>query len=297
MDVLKTFNKELVKKIAVVIIGIMILVLLIALGEHSYLQKQISQFESKNKTIVDQFASEQRKKAERNAEQQIEEATKNCQTEFDLNKLDFEKPIWNSELSVMLPYLIAMQAFEQGSEKKCDYFKDLKEVNSNLTIEECQIRYHFLDLTDGLKKGMSCQNYIEECKKIANAGIEGSENEKETFGKLACESLCQSYQNKTAVIAEPENLCDEDPSLQGDAVSYVDAKTNQQKTCFGGIVDEIKFLVAAAKNDSGSCLDIKNSKTSSLCQFYFDRDLIKYQNKFKEAYCHDLTRRALLPPE
>lgn len=297
MDVLKIFNKELIKKIALIILGILILVLLSALSEHSYLQKQISQFESKGKAIADQFVSEQRKKARRNVEQQIKETTDKCQTEFDLNKLDFEKPIWDSGLSITLPYLIAMQAFEQGSEKKCDYFKNLKGVNSNLTIEECQIRYRFLDLTEGLKKGMSCQNYVEECKKFANIEIEGSENEKETFGKLACESLCQSYQNKAAVITEPENLCDEDSSLQGDAVSYLDAKTNQQKTCSGGIADEIKFLVAVAKNDSNSCLDIKNSKTSSLCQFYFDRDLIKYQNKFKEAYCHDLVQRVVIPPQ
>lgn len=297
MDGLKTFDKKLVKKLTLIILGMVVLVLLIALGD-IYLQKQISQIESKRKIIIEQFISEQKKKAARkNIEQQIEEAMKNCQTEFDLNKLDFKKPIWDSELSVMLPYLIAMEAFEQGNEEKCDYFKDLKEINSDLTIDECQRRYRFLDLTASLKKGMSCQNYIEECEKLANIEIEGSENEKETFIKLVCESLCQSYQNKAAVITEPENLCDEEPSLQGDAVSYLDAKTNQQKTCFGGITDEIKFLIAVAKDDSNSCLDIKNSKTSSLCQFYFDRDLIKYQNKFKEAYCHDLVQRVIIPPE
>lgn len=282
-----------------VILGLIIIILLITLGIYWYFQKQISQIKlekEKEKIEIPPLlppASGMRE----GIEQEIERGIENCRVNFDLNKLDFAAPIWNTELSSMLPQLIAMQAFEQSNEKKCDYFKNKDKINPGLTVENCQRRYHFLKLIAELKKGLNCQDFVGECARRNIPDLDVEKDELEKANKIVCESLCQSYQNRTPVIPEPEVLCDAPPSPQTDAVDYLDPETNQLKTCLSGTADEIKFLIAASQNEASGCLIINNPRTSQFCQFYFDRDLEKQQNKFKEIYCRNLVEMVIIPPE
>lgn len=223
----------------------------------------------------------------------MEREFKNCHAGFSLDKLDFTKPIWNSELSIILPELIAMQAFKENNINGCDYFKDLNKINSNLTAEKCQRFYHFLESIKKLQEGMACPDYIKECKNT----IEVEEDTTEEAKEVACESYCQSFKNKTPVITQPENLCESE--THSDAVDYTDAKTNQLKTCATGLADEIKFLVAAAKYSPSDCALINDPTTQPLCQFYFEREAIylKYRNEFEQKYCGLFVGKTINPSQ
>jgi len=230
-------------------------------------------------------------------DQRIKGQITQCVKNFDLNKLDFNQPIWHTELlSVMLPLLIAMEAFQQNKETECDYFKNKGKVNPELTVENCLRRYRFLKTTVELEKGMDCQSYLGECKKFSNLDVE--EKEREEAERIICETLCQSYRNKTPIILAPKDICDNQPSPLADAVDYLEAGTNQSKTCWSGIADEIKFLIAVAGNDANGCLAINDPKTSVLCRFYFDRNYLKvYKDEFKENYCKNLIEKVVIPSE
>lgn len=253
---------------------IILLVFLIALGGFIYYQK-----ESPESKTIREF--------------------KDCHASFDLNKLDFTKPIWDSELSIILPQLIAMQAFVQKDEGKCDYFKNLEQVNPNLTVENCQRIYRFLDSTEKLQKGMDCQSYIEECKNFINLE-DVPEELLEKVNNDFCGSLCQSFKNKTPIITDPNTVCENELSPQiSDTVDYLDVKTNQTKTCFTGIGGDIKFLVAVANYVSTSCSTINNSLTRPLCQFYFERDanFRKYRTEFEQEYCGLFVGKVISPTQ
>ena len=222
---------------------------------------------------------------------------KNCHASFDLNKLDFTKPIWNSELSIILPDLMAMQAFNEKNIDKCNYFEGLKEINSNLTIENCQRTYNFLDLTERLQEGMDCQDYIKECKNKNVLEIEVENELIEKAKEIVCQTYCQSFKNKAALIAEPENLCEEQPA--GEAIDYLDAETNQLKPCTTGLADEIKFIIAVANYIPSNCLTINTPETQRLCQFYFERETayLKYRNEFEQKYCGLFVGKTINPSQ
>lgn len=285
-----------IKKWILIILGIIVIVLLVTLGNYWYFQKQISQIQQeikKNETppsIIERRGG---------IEEEIAKRKENCRANFDFNKLDFTAPIWEETkgseiLPEMLPYLIAMEAFGKKDENRCDFFRDKERIHPWLSIENCQRRYHFLKLIDELKKGINCQSFIEECVRRDILKLDVEENKREKTNKIVCETLCQSYQQKTPVILDPENICDAQPSPQADTVDYLDPQTNQFKTCLSGMADEIKFIIAVSKEDAKLCLTIKTPKNSQLCQFYFERDLVKVQNKFKETYCDTLIDRLLL---
>jgi hypothetical protein len=226
-------------------------------------------------------------------EQQIEGQIAQCIKNFDLNKIDFTKPIWDYGLSKKLNELVALQAFKENNIKKCDYFKDKVKINLELAVENCLKEYRFLKATAELKEGISCQNYLEECKRFIDLDVD--EKDREEAERVVCESLCQSYQNKTPIILTPENLCDKQPSPTADAIEYFDVKTNQSKICYSGLADEIKFLIAVSKNDLNICSTIKEPKASLYCQFFFDRNFVTCQDKFKEQYCHHLIFKVIIP--
>lgn len=220
---------------------------------------------------------------------------KDCHASFNLDNLDFTRPIWDSELSIILPQLIAMQAFAQNNEGRCDYFKDLEQVNPNLTAEKCRKIYYFLDSTEKLQKGTDCQGYIQECKNSLDVQVEEQLIDKAK--EAICESYCQSFKNRKPVITEPGNLCEEQPQI--DTVDYIDAKTGQSKTCSSGMADEIKFLVAVANYLSTGCSTINDPETRPLCEFYFERDanFRKYQTEFEQKYCGLFVGKILSPTQ
>ena len=219
---------------------------------------------------------------------------KNCHAAFSLDKLDFAKPIWNSHLSLILPRLIAMQAFNENDVEKCNYFKGLSEINSNLTVENCEMTYNFLNLIKQLQEGINCQNYVQECKNIIE--VDASAEVMEEAKEAVCETYCQSFKNGKPVITDPKNLCEEEPQI--DAVDYVDAKTGQSKTCAAGMADEIKFLVAVSKYVPNACLSINDGETQLFCQFYFEKDVVlrKYEAEFEQEYCGLFVGKTLVSP-
>jgi hypothetical protein len=260
-----------------------------------YIQKQISKLELEKELKITAPPVVGRREG---IEQEIEESIRKCQAEFDLNKSDFTKPIWDSELSTMLKGLLVIRAVDQNNRNLCNYEK--QEIDPGLQKERCQHDYDFyFTLTKKLKKGMGSQQYIKECQEALlpyifieiEEGIIEDINRDVLNKELSsiCGSYYQSFQNKSAVILDPIFMCDGDP-LRDDAVEYVDLQTNQLKSCAGEMNDEIKFLIAIAKNDSTNCTAIKNFRTAQYCQFYFDKDFTTYQNKFKEAYCNMLVQ-------
>lgn len=233
-----------------------------------------------------------------------EEQMKKCLADFDLDKLDFTIPIWGregigSELPIMLKALLVIQAIDQNDRNLCNF--ERQDIDRGLRKERCELDHDFFFvLTEKLKNGINSQQYISECQKILLAGIldDGINLESPEILKKGLADICQSYyqsfQNKKPIILNPGLMCD--GILQKhDKVSYFDSQANQLKSCVGEFSDEIKFLIAVAKNAPTDCLDIERFRTSKYCQFYFDRDLTIYKNKFKNAYCRNLIHNIILP--
>ncbi len=293
---LKIFKEH--KKIWLIAILIIVVpVVLVFMEDYLYLRKAISRLglqkaeEEVQKDGVEDWSGV--------TETRIRIEKEECQTNFDFNKLDFNIKIWDSELSTMLKGLLVLRAIDQNNRDLCNYEK--KEIDPSIKKERCERDYDFyFMLTEKLEKDMDSQQYVKECQEalLPSASIEGVNGEdidilKERV-RTMCESYYQSFQNKTAVILDPTFMCDGDPARH-DTVEYLDPQTNQTKSCVDEDSDEIKFLIAVAKNDPTDCLVINNFRTSQYCQFYFGRDLMPFQNKFKEAYCHNLVnKRSLL---
>ena len=274
---------------------IVILVLLIIAKDYLYLRKEVSQ-------LRDQPANGEisQVEIELKIEEDIKKETEGCQANldlsFDLEKLDFTKPIWDNELPTMLKGLLVLRAVDQNNRDLCNYEK--QEINFGLRRERCERDYDFyFVLTEKLEEGIDSQQYIKECQKallpyilieIEEGLIEYIDRDRLNEGlEIICESYYQSFQNKAAIILDPILMCERTPAKH-DLVEYLDPQTKQSKICPDEFSDEIKFLIAIAKNDSTKCSAIENFRTSLYCQFYFNRDLMTYQNKFKEIYCYDL---------
>lgn len=237
-------------------------------------------------------------------EEAIEKGMEECRTDFDLEKLDFTKPVWESELPTILKEILVLRAVSQNNRALCNY--EEKEINLGLQKVRCERDYDFyFTLTEKLEKGIDSQQYVKECQEamIPNLLIEAKERNiempedidvlKEGTGN-ACESYYQSFQNKTPVILEPALMCDEISSSY-DVVNYFDPQSNQTKSCLGEHSEKIKFLIAIAKNNPADCLTIEDFRASRYCRFYFDRDSMIFYDEFKEAYCHNLVQNVLIP--
>jgi len=292
LEILKKYKK--IWLIGVLIIAVLIF-LFVGIRDYLYLKEEVSQLKilevqyRKIQEIDDAITTM--------IEEAIEKETGECRTDFDLDKLDFTKPIWDSELSVMLTSLVAMQAFSKNNENECNYFKDKEKIHSFFTVKECQSVYRlYFNLVEKLKQGMSLNDYLKECQTALNLSSSfiqvDQEEVRESANRIVCESLYLSYQDKRPIINNPAELCDE--GSKTDVCNYFD-KNKELKICQSGICDEIKFLIAVAKNDSTICSTIDNPKTSQYCQFYFDRDLVTFQNNFIEVYCHNFIQKVVAP--
>jgi hypothetical protein len=279
--------------IGVLIIAVLIL-LFVGIRDYFYLKGEVSQLRI-------QEAYEEGPQVDMGdlpgIEEAIEKGIEECRMNFDLNKLDFTKPIWDSELPIMLLDLIAIQAFDKNDANECNYFENKGQIHILFSVKECQFVYRlYFDLVEKLKKGISFEDYLNKCQAALNLSsfsIQVDEEKlREPANKMVCESLYLSYQDKSPIIINPVKLCD--GGTESDVCDYFD-ENKELKTCQSGICDEIKFLIAVAKNDSNICLTIDNPKTSQYCQFYFDRDLRVFQNKFAETYCHNFIQKVVAP--
>ncbi|MDP3043537.1 MAG: hypothetical protein Q8N21_03985 [bacterium] len=250
--------------------------------------------------IKEEAIAEETFDTEERFQQTINTEKEKCMLDFDLNNLDFTKSTWNSELSTMLKGLLVMRAVDQKNRDLCNYEK--REIDSELRKERCEENYNFFFiLTDKLKSGLDYQQYIKECRDVLlvyTLIIDGTEDIDaiRQATELECAIFYQSFQDKTPVIIEPEKICDKD-STKHDSVDYFDPQTKQIKFCFTEIADKIKFLVAVANNNSTGCLNIKKTRALQYCQYYFNKDLAPFYNKFKESYCHSKTHNNLFPLE
>lgn len=288
---LETFTRN--KKIWLIAIFVIIILVSLFVAGGYYSEREDSTAD-KQVIIKEEAITEETFDIEKRFEQTINVEKEKCMLDFDLDNLDFTKLIWNDELSTMLKGLLVMRAVDQKNKDLCNYEK--REINSEFRKERCELDYNFFFvLSEKLKKGISPEQYTKECQEsllpyilieIELGRIEdiNIETLKEGIGEV-CKSYYQSFENKAVVIVDPLLMCDGDPAKDS-TVEYLIPQTKQSKICAGEFSDEIKFLITVAKNDSAGCLDIKDPRISQYCQFYFNRDLIKYQNKFKEVYCH-----------
>ena len=285
-------------KISLVVIAI--LLILVLAREYLELRKSYLDVREKLEDVEIGIGIEEIGPIEKTTEEQM----KKCLADFDLDKLDFTIPIiWDSELSTMLKPLLVMQAVKQNNRNLCNFERqDIDEdIDEGLHRKRCEFDYDFFFvLTEKLKEGIDSQQYIQKCQEVLLTYIlfegitpESPEAIRKGLSDI-CKSYYQSFQNKNPIILNLGLMCDGDPQKH-DKVNYFDPQTNQLKSCIGEFSDEIKFLIAIAKNAPTDCLDIKRFRTSQYCQFYFDRDLTIYQDEFKNAYCRNLIHNIILP--
>lgn len=238
-------------------------------------------------------------------EQTIAKEKEECLANFNLNKLDSTKPIWNSELPTMLKGLLVLRAIDQDNRDLCNF--EMVEINPSIRKERCERDYDFFFiLTEKLKKGIDAQKYVEECQEalIPYLFIEkeqGVPDIPDDIGELKegleviCRSYYQTFQNKTPNILDSDLMCGGLTAKDYHVMEYIDPQTNQVKSCRGEFNDDIDFLIAIAKNDPALCSIIDKFRTSQYCHYFFNRDITPFYNEFKESYCHSLVHKALFP--
>ena len=287
---LETFKKN----IWLIAVSMVVLALLSVAGNYYFKKKDLAMDDSA--VIKKEVVTEKALDAEERFNRIIKEEEEKCALDFDFDKLDFTEVDSDSELSSMLKGLLVMRAVDQNNKNLCDYEK--QEVDLGLRKERCEEDYNFFFiLTDKLRSGLDYRQYIQECQDVLLAytliryDMEDADVLKQAT-ELECAIFYQSFQDKTPIVIEPEKICYAD-SIKHDSVDYFDSQTKQIKSCFTEIAGKIKFLVAVANNDLTGCLDIKQTRAFQYCQYYFNKDLANFYDKFRESYCNDKVYKSL----
>lgn len=225
-------------------------------------------------------------------ESEVKQKNSKCWNDFDINKLDYSQPIWESELPDMISTFAFMQASESGNRELCNSLirggTELDEAR-----QDCLLRFDLLSnrgLIGRFVAGINLDEYVSQCVNILNADpsfIEDNPNlnERKVFAESICRGYYTSYNNKSVYIDRPEDMCD--GSEKSDVCDYVGVN-GQTHSCRSSACKYIKYIVAVAKDRQSECSDIKNLDFSTICNFYFDKSYKEnYQKKIKEAYCRN----------
>ena len=109
--------------------------------------------------------------------------------------------------------------------------------------------------------------------------------------KIICESLCRSYLEKRIVFLS-ERICSSKEEIdiyKSEKCEFFDVASGVSKKCRAGACPIAQYMVAVAKGDKELCKNIPEREYKKLCEFYFDKDVLKkLEEEVARQYCENM---------